>query len=40
MNHGTDAEVDAMLEMGARTMALPFEEKMKFEQGDEGSSFG
>ncbi|KAN0140119.1 Clavaminate synthase-like protein [Lactarius tabidus] len=39
-NHGTDAEVDAMLELGAHTMALPFEEKMKFEQGDEGSSFG
>jgi isopenicillin N synthase-like dioxygenase len=29
-----------MLELGAHTMALPFEEKMKFEQGDEGSSFG
>ncbi|KAH9041818.1 Clavaminate synthase-like protein [Lactarius hengduanensis] len=39
-NHGTDAEVDAMLEMGAHTMALPLEEKMKFEQGDGGNSFG
>ena len=39
-NHGTDAEVEAMLEMGAHTLALPFEEKMKFEQGDGGSSFG
>ncbi|KAI9448424.1 Clavaminate synthase-like protein [Lactarius indigo] len=39
-NHGTDAEVDAMLEMGAYTMALPLEEKMKFEQGDGGISFG
>jgi hypothetical protein len=29
-----------MFEMAAHTMALPFEEKMKFEQGDEGSSFG
>ncbi|KAH9037671.1 Clavaminate synthase-like protein [Lactarius pseudohatsudake] len=39
-NHGTDAEADAMLEMGAHTMALPLEEKMKFEQGDGGNSFG
>ncbi|KAI9466615.1 Clavaminate synthase-like protein [Lactarius psammicola] len=39
-NHGTDAEVDAMFEMGAHTMALPLEEKMKFEQGDGGNSFG
>lgn len=39
-NHGTNAEVDAMLEMSAHTMALPLEEKMKFEQGDGGSSFG
>jgi len=37
-NHGADAEVEAMLEMGAHTMALPFEEKMKFEQGDEGTN--
>ena len=29
-----------MFEMGAHTMALPLEEKMKFEQGDEGGSFG
>src|SRR6266702_2530768 len=29
-----------MLEMGAHTMALPLEEKMKFEQGDGGNSFG
>ncbi|KAH9065125.1 Clavaminate synthase-like protein [Lactarius deliciosus] len=39
-NHGTDAEVNAVLEMGAHTMALPLEEKMKFEQGDGGNSFG
>ena len=29
-----------MFEMGAETMDLPFEEKMKFEQGDDGFSFG
>ncbi|KAF9243098.1 hypothetical protein BU15DRAFT_86517 [Melanogaster broomeanus] len=39
-NHGADSEVDAMFDMGAATMALPFEEKMKFEQGDEGQSPG
>ncbi|KAI0269391.1 Clavaminate synthase-like protein [Gloeopeniophorella convolvens] len=39
-NHGVEAEVSAMFEMGARTMELPLEEKMKFEQGDGGRSFG
>ncbi|KAH9054148.1 Clavaminate synthase-like protein [Lactarius vividus] len=39
-NHGTDAEVDAMFEMGAHTMALPLEEKMRFKRGDGGDSFG
>ena len=29
-----------MFEMGAETMHLPLEEKMKYEQGDEGMSFG
>lgn len=29
-----------MFDMGAETMALPLEEKLKFEQGDEGRSFG
>lgn len=29
-----------MFDMGAETMALPFDEKMKFEQGDDGMSFG
>ena len=39
-NHGADEEVEQMFEMGAETMALPLEEKMKFEQGDDGVSFG
>ncbi|KAI9448423.1 Clavaminate synthase-like protein [Lactarius indigo] len=39
-NHGADAEVDAMFEVGEHTMALPLEEKMKFERGDGGNSFG
>ncbi|KAF8839135.1 Clavaminate synthase-like protein [Paxillus ammoniavirescens] len=39
-NHGAGEEVNAMFDMGAETMALPFEEKLKFEQGDEGQSCG
>lgn len=39
-NHGADEEVDGMFDMGAETMALPLSEKMKFEQGDDGRSFG
>ncbi|KZT27608.1 Clavaminate synthase-like protein [Neolentinus lepideus HHB14362 ss-1] len=39
-NHGTDAEVSDMFDMGSDTMNLPLEEKMKFEQGDSGMSFG
>jgi hypothetical protein len=38
--HGADAEVERMFEMGAATMDLPLEEKMKFEQGDSGQTFG
>ncbi|KAJ7200513.1 Clavaminate synthase-like protein [Mycena pura] len=39
-NHGVDEDVREMFDMGAETMALPMEEKMKFEQGNEGTSFG
>ncbi|OCH93542.1 Clavaminate synthase-like protein [Obba rivulosa] len=39
-NHGAEEEVDGMFDMGAETMDLPLEEKMKFEQGDDGLSFG
>ncbi|KAG2035688.1 hypothetical protein BDR03DRAFT_922665 [Suillus americanus] len=39
-NHGADQEVSDMFDMGAETMALPLEERMKFEQGDSGRSFG
>lgn len=39
-NHGADQEVNGMFDMGAETMKLPLEEKMKFEQGDAGQSFG
>jgi len=39
-NHGADQEVNDMFDMGAETMALPLEEKLKFDQGDDGRSFG
>ena len=39
-NHGVDDEVGKMFEMGRETIALPLEEKLKFEQGDQGISFG
>ncbi|KAF8191254.1 hypothetical protein BJ912DRAFT_964681 [Pholiota molesta] len=39
-NHGADELVDGMFALGAETMALPLEERMKFEQGDDGMSFG
>ncbi|KAJ7485748.1 hypothetical protein FB451DRAFT_64354 [Mycena latifolia] len=39
-NHGVDEQVHAMFDMAAETMALPMEEKMKYEQGDDGMSFG
>ncbi|KAJ3728667.1 Clavaminate synthase-like protein [Lentinula raphanica] len=39
-NHGAEEDVNGMFDMGAETMELPLEEKMKYEQGNEGSSFG
>ena len=39
-NHGVDAEVDGMFDMGSETMALSMDEKMPYEQGDDGGSFG
>ena len=39
-NHGVDEEVDAMFDMGRETLALPLEEKMKMEQGNDGVSHG
>ncbi|OBZ65453.1 hypothetical protein A0H81_14575 [Grifola frondosa] len=39
-NHGADNEADEMFELGAETMRLPLEEKMKYEEGDDGFSFG
>ncbi|KAI0686222.1 Clavaminate synthase-like protein [Earliella scabrosa] len=39
-NHGVNEDVAGMFDMGAETMRLPFDEKMRFEQGDDGWSFG
>ncbi|KAL0954197.1 hypothetical protein HGRIS_005325 [Hohenbuehelia grisea] len=39
-NHGVEVEANGMFDMGEATMALPLEEKMKYEQGDDGNSFG
>ncbi|CDO69473.1 hypothetical protein BN946_scf184817.g33 [Trametes cinnabarina] len=39
-HHGVDEEVKAMFDMGRSTLALPLEEKLRFEQGDQGFSFG
>lgn len=39
-NHGVEWEVDAMFDLGSETLALPLSEKMKYEQGDNGDSFG
>lgn len=37
-NHNVD--IQPIWEMGEATMALPLEEKMTFEQGNTGRSFG
>ncbi|KAF8167150.1 hypothetical protein B0H34DRAFT_680461 [Crassisporium funariophilum] len=39
-NHGADDAVNGMFDLGAETMALSKDEKMRFEQGDDGMSFG
>ncbi|KXN87808.1 Leucoanthocyanidin dioxygenase, partial [Leucoagaricus sp. SymC.cos] len=39
-NHGATEEVSRMFNLGQEVMALPLEEKLKFEQGDEGTSAG
>ncbi|KAI0936919.1 hypothetical protein AcW1_001031 [Taiwanofungus camphoratus] len=39
-NHGVGEEVNRMFDMGMETFNLPLEEKMQYEQGDNGDSFG
>ena len=39
-NHDLDKEIDGMFEMGVETIALPLEEKMQFELGEQGGSYG
>jgi hypothetical protein len=39
-NHGADELAEGMFQMAVETMQLPMDEKLKFEQGDSGNSFG
>ena len=39
-NHDLDVEVNRMFDVCAAALDLPLHEKMKFEQGDSGASFG
>ncbi|KAF8882734.1 Clavaminate synthase-like protein [Gymnopilus junonius] len=39
-DHEVDELAQKVFDLGAEVMALPLEEKMKYEQGDEGNSFG
>lgn len=39
-NHGADDLAEGMFQMAAETMLLPMDEKLLFEQGDAGNSFG
>ena len=39
-SHGVEYEVEEMFDMGKETLDLPLEEKVKFEQGNDGFSFG
>ncbi|KAI0795423.1 Clavaminate synthase-like protein [Abortiporus biennis] len=39
-NHGVEELADQMFEMGKETMDLPLSEKMPYEQGNDGTSFG
>ncbi len=39
-NHGAEQDFVAMWGMGEELFKLPLDEKLKYEQGDEGRSFG
>ncbi|KAI0076053.1 Clavaminate synthase-like protein [Panus rudis PR-1116 ss-1] len=39
-NHGINEEVNRMFDVYGETLDLPLEEKMRFEQGDSGNSYG
>lgn len=39
-NHGAEQEVQDMFKLGAEVFARPLEEKLPYEQGDSGRSFG
>lgn len=39
-NHGAEQEVDALFDLGKRFMDLPLDEKLAYEEGDDGMQFG
>ncbi|CCM01793.1 uncharacterized protein FIBRA_03860 [Fibroporia radiculosa] len=39
-NHGAETEVDALFQLGKEFMELPLEQKMEYEEGDDGMQFG
>lgn len=39
-NHGCVEKADRIFDLGATAMALPMAEKLKYEQGDDGTSAG
>ena len=39
-NHGAEAEVEALFSLGKQFMDLPLDEKMVYEEGDDGMQFG
>ncbi len=39
-NHGAEHVIEPMFELGRETMRLPYDDKMKFWQGNSGGSFG
>ncbi|KZT10019.1 Clavaminate synthase-like protein [Laetiporus sulphureus 93-53] len=39
-NHGVEDEMNALFDLGKAFMGLPLEEKMQYEEGDDGMQFG
>ena len=39
-NHGAEREVEALFDLGREFMNLPLDEKMAYEEGDDGMQFG
>lgn len=39
-NHGVEHEVNEMFKLGKAFMELPLDQKMQYEEGDDGMQFG